>query len=290
MLTLLSNAHKRRALVQLVRLDRPIGIYLLLWPALWSLWFAAQGMPDLKPLIVIVLGVVITRMAGCAINDFADRKFDPKVERTRRRPLATGAIAPRQAVGVFVVLMIIAFGLVLLTNALTISLSLGGAFLAATYPFMKRYTYLPQFYLGAAFGWAVPMAYAAQANELTPTTWLLFIAAVLWATAYDTMYAMVDRPDDLKIGVKSTAILFGDLDRLAIGLTQALMLLTLVFAGQRAAFGSSYFAGLAAAAVLCLYQQWLIRGRDRDACFAAFLNNHWLGMVVFAGVAMDTWH
>ncbi len=288
MLTLITQPQRRRALMQLVRLDRPIGFYLLLWPALWSLWFAAGGLPDLKPFLVIVAGVIVTRMAGCAINDFADRHIDPRVRRTRDRPLATGAVAPREAVTVFVLLMLIAFGLVLLTNRLTIYLSIGGLALAASYPFMKRYTYLPQVYLGAAFGWAVPMAWAAQADALTPITWLLFIAAVLWATAYDTMYAMVDRPDDLKIGVKSTAILFGDLDRLAIGLTQALMLLTLLLAGQRTGLGWLYHAGLAAAAALCAYQQWLIRKRTREGCFAAFLNNNWLGMVVFLGVALDT--
>ncbi len=271
--------------ILLMRLDRPIGIYLLLWPTLWALWIAAEGVPDLWVATVFVLGVVLMRSAGCVINDYADRKIDPFVERTKARPLAAGKVSAREALVLFVVLCLIAFALVLTLNGLTIALSLVGAFLAATYPFMKRHTYLPQVYLGLAFGWAVPMAFAAQTGEVPVVAWLLLIATVLWATAYDTMYAMVDRPDDIKIGVKSTAILFGDADRLIIGIIQAFMILVLLLIGSRLEMSWIYYAGVLVAAALMGYQQSLIRERDGMKCFQAFLNNHWVGMAIFAGIA-----
>ncbi|MCC5812832.1 MAG: 4-hydroxybenzoate octaprenyltransferase [Ectothiorhodospiraceae bacterium] len=271
---------------RLARLDRPIGNFLLLWPMLWALWIAAEGVPEPLVLIVFVLGVLIMRAAGCVINDYADRDFDGHVKRTRHRPMAQGKVSEREALALFVVLCLIAFGLVLLMNRLTIQLAFVGVLLAATYPFMKRYTHLPQVHLGAAFGWAVPMAFAAQTGELPQVAWLLFIAAVLWATVYDTQYAMVDRDDDLKIGIKSTAVLFGDADRLMIGILQLLMVVTLVMAGLQVDLGWAYYLGLGGAAVLFVYQQWLIRNRERDACFRAFLNNNILGGVIFLGLVL----
>jgi 4-hydroxybenzoate polyprenyltransferase len=271
-----------------MRLDRPIGFLLLLWPTWWALWFAADGVPDASVLLIFTAGVAVMRAGGCVINDIADREFDRHVERTKTRPLASGELEVNGALRLFAILMIMAVGLVLLTNALTIKLSVVGVFLAASYPFMKRHTYFPQVYLGAAFGWSIPMAYAAQTGTVTPEAWLIFLATVLWATAYDTLYAMVDREDDLKIGVKSTAILFGELDRLAIGITQAMMLVTLYLLGEQANLGFYWLSGLGVATLLCIYQQWLIRNRDRDECFRAFLNNHWLGLVVFAGLALES--
>jgi len=271
----------------LVRLDRPIGILLLLWPTLISLWIAAQGWPDTRVLVVFVLGVILMRSAGCAINDYADRHIDGSVARTKNRPLVTGKVSEKEALAVFVVLCLCAFGLVLTMNKLTIIMSLGGAALAASYPFMKRYHFLPQVHLGAAFGWTVPMAFTAQANELTPLTWLLFLATVLWTTAYDTMYAMADREDDLKIGVKSTAILFGTLDKKIIGVIQAMLIMALVLIGQRAELSGFYYTGVTAATVLALWQQYLIRNREPAMCFQAFLNNNWFGMVLFIGIVLD---
>lgn len=278
---------KLRDYAQLMRLHRPIGIFLLLWPTLWALWIAAEGWPDPLVLFVFVTGVVLMRSAGCVINDYADRDFDPQVARTRERPLAAGRVTPREALLLFVALCLAAFLLVLLMNRLTILLAFVGALLAATYPFMKRCTHLPQVYLGAAFGWSVPMAYAAQTGELTRVTWLLFVATVVWATAYDTMYGMVDRDDDLRIGVKSTAILFGSADRLIIGILQGLLLFDLVLVGHTAKLGQYYFFGLLVAAALALYQQYLIRDREPEGCFAAFLNNNWFGAVVFLGIFLD---
>ncbi len=272
---------------RLMRFDKPIGIFLLLWPALWALWIAGQGRPDTRVTFVIVAGVVLMRAAGCVINDYADRRFDSHVRRTRQRPIASGAVSPNAALVLFLVLCLLAFSLVLLLNRLTILLSLVGAFLAASYPFMKRYTYLPQAYLGLAFGWAVPMAFAAQTGSVPAVAWLLYGAAILWALAYDTMYAMVDRDDDIKIGIKSTAILFGTMDRLLIGLIQASLLLLLFALGEQLGFGAYYGCGLACAAGLAVYQQRLIRQRAPDACFKAFLNNHWFGAVIFAGIALD---
>ena len=268
-----------------MRLDRPIGIYLLLWPTMWALWIAAEGLPDLWVATVFILGVILMRSAGCVINDYADRKIDPFVQRTKNRPIAAGNVSAEEALKLFAGLCIVAFVLVLTLNWLTIGLSVIGAFLAATYPFMKRHTYLPQVYLGLAFGWAVPMAFAAQTGEVPVVAWLLLIATVLWATAYDTMYAMVDRPDDIEIGVKSTAILFGDADRLIIGIIQMMLILVLVFIGDQLSLSWVYYLGLLVVAALMVYQQTLIKNRDGMKCFQAFLNNHWVGVAVFAGIA-----
>jgi 4-hydroxybenzoate polyprenyltransferase len=272
---------------RLIRADRPIGIYLLLWPALWALWFAAGGIPPWWTLLVFVLGTALMRSAGCAINDYADRDFDGHVARTSQRPLATGIVQPREALVVFAILSLIAFALVLTLNAKTIAHAFVAVTLAAVYPFTKRYTHMPQLVLGVAFGWAVPMAFTAIQNQVPPLAWVLFAATVIWALIYDTMYAMVDRDDDLRVGIKSTAILFGRYDRVIIGLLQLAMLGLLWTAGRSAGLGWIYLIGLAVAAGLFVYQQWLIRGRERDRCFRAFLNNHYLGMAVFIGVMLD---
>jgi len=269
---------------RLMRLDRPVGIFLLLWPALWGLWFAARGWPDPKVLAVFVLGVVLMRSAGCVINDFADRDFDPHVARTRNRPIAAGRVSPREALALFAMLGLGAFLLVLQLNGLTIVLSFVGAFLAISYPFLKRVTHLPQFYLGAAFGWAIPMAFAAQTGSVPPLAWVLFAANVFWSVAYDTAYAMVDRDDDRRIGVKSTAILLGRYDRLAIGLCHAATLSLLVLAGTFAERGAIYFVGLLVAAAIAVYQQWMIRAREPASCFRAFVGNNWFGAAVSAGL------
>jgi len=268
----------------LMRLDRPIGSLLLLWPALWALWLAGEGHPRVLVVVVFVLGVVLMRSAGCVINDYADRHVDPHVARTRFRPIATGKVGTREALLLFVVLCLTAFALVLLMNTLTILMSFGGVVLAAVYPFTKRHTHLPQVVLGMAFGWAVPMAFAAQTGTVSPLAWLLFIATVLWATAYDTMYAMVDRPDDLRIGVKSTAILFGEADRHLIALIQALFFVVMVMIGRQLQLGPFYYAGLVVAMALAVYQMILIWRRDPAGCFKAFLNNNWLGAAVFCGI------
>jgi len=270
-----------------MRLNRPIGIFLLMWPMLWALWIASEGSPDLLVLVVFASGVVLMRSAGCVINDYADRNFDPHVERTRDRPIAAGRVRPKEALALFAVLCLAAFGLVLLMNRLTVMLSFVGVALAALYPFMKRFTHLPQVFLGMAFGWAVPMAFAAQTGDVPKVAWLLFVATVLWATAYDTIYGMVDREDDLKIGVKSTAILFGEADRAIIATIQLLLLAALLMVGQTAGLGGYYYFGLLLAAGLALYQQYLIRERDPGACFQAFLNNNWFGAAVFSGIVLD---
>lgn len=277
-----------KAYALLVRLHRPIGIYLLLWPTLWALWIAAEGWPRGDVLLIFVAGVVIMRSAGCAINDYADRHIDPHVVRTSERPIASGLVSPREALAVFAGLCLLAFALVLLLNRLTILLSLVAVALAASYPFMKRLHHLPQVHLGAAFGWAVPMAFAAQTGEFPPpVAWLMFIAAVLWATVYDTFYAMADREDDLRLGVKSSAILFGDADRMITGILQILLFWSLWLVGREAGLGLWYWIGMAVAAGLALYQQYLIVERQPAACFRAFLNNHWFGAAVFAGVFLD---
>jgi 4-hydroxybenzoate polyprenyltransferase len=273
----------------LMRMNRPIGVYLLLWPTVWALWIAGEGNPDTWVTLVFVAGVVLMRSAGCVINDYADRDFDPHVSRTRNRPIAAGNVKPGEALLLFVMLCLTAFTLVLTMNWLTVWLSVGGVLLAAIYPFMKRYTYLPQVFLGLAFGWAVPMAFAAQTGEVPVIAWLLLTATVLWATAYDSMYAMVDVEDDLKIGVKSTAILFGDADRLIIGSMQVIFLITMVIVGNRLELGLYYFSGLLAATLLVFYQQFLIRNRDPEGCFKAFLNNHWFGAVIFTGLVLHYW-
>lgn len=271
---------------QLMRLDKPIGIYLLLWPTLWALWIAGEGVPNLLVLFVFVAGVVLMRSAGCVINDFADRKIDPQVARTRLRPLAAGQVTPREALLLFVGLCLVAFLLVLLMNALTIQLSFVAVALAAVYPFMKRYTYYPQVVLGLAFGWSIPMSFAAETGSVPGVAWLLLGANLFWTVAYDTMYAMVDRKDDLRAGVKSTAILFGEADRQIIGVLLGLALFSLLLVGTQLALGWPYYLGLVGAAALGYHQMKLIRRRKPDQCFNAFLNNHWVGMVVFAGIAL----
>ena len=271
----------------LVRLDKPIGILLLLWPTMMALWVAAEGFPDTGVLFVFIAGVILMRSAGCAINDYADRHVDGSVARTNQRPLVTGKVSEKEALIVFASLAITAFILVLFMNKLTIMLSFVGVALAGSYPFMKRYHFLPQVHLGAAFAWAVPMAFTAQANEITPVTWLLFLATVLWTTAYDTMYAMTDREDDLKIGVKSTAILFGPLDKVIIGIIQAMLIFCLLMIGQRAGLSGFYYAGVVAASILALWQQYLIKDRNPQLCFKAFLNNNWFGLMLFAGLVLD---
>ena len=269
---------------RLIRFEKPIGLYLLLWPTLWALAVAAEGSPDGWVLFVFVCGVFLMRSAGCAINDYADRDIDLHVARTRERPLTSGKIAPKEALAVFAVLGVIAFLLVLSLNRYTIQLAFVGIVLAASYPYMKRFHYLPQVHLGAAFGWAVPMAFAAQTGTIPKQGWLLFVGALLWAVAYDTIYSMVDREDDLKLGVKSTAILFGDYDRGMIALFQLLFLLALVLVGIDLQFSGVYYLGLGVAALLLGYEQFLIADRVPAHCFAAFLHNHWVGAVVFAGI------
>ncbi len=279
---------QRRASVyaRLMRLDRPIGTLLLLWPTLWALWLAGEGHPSPHVFVVFVLGVVVMRSAGCVINDIADRGFDPHVRRTRARPLASGEASVTEALVLFFVLMLIALALVATLGAALIRLAAIGAFLAASYPFLKRYTHLPQFYLGAAFGWGIPMAFAAELGTIPAVAWVLFAANVVWAAAYDTMYAMTDREDDLRIGVKSTAVLFGRHDRLMIGLLQCLTLVLLVVAGWLAGLGTWYIVGLAFAAATAVYQQILVREREPGRCFDAFLNNNWFGAAVFCGVLL----
>lgn len=271
----------------LTRFDRPIGILLLLWPTLWALWIAGQGRPDPYVLFVFVTGVVLMRAAGCVINDYADRDIDPHVARTKLRPIAAGKVTPREALILFVVLCLTAFALVLTLDKFTIALSFGGAALATVYPFMKRYTHLPQVVLGMAFGWAVPMAFAAQTGSLPKIAWLLYVITILWAMIYDTMYAMVDREDDLQVGVKSTAILFGDADRLIIGLLQLLMFAGLVLVGTQLGLGYSYHIGVVFALGFAVWHQWLIHSREPRQCFKAFLSNNRLGMVIFIGLLFE---
>jgi 4-hydroxybenzoate polyprenyltransferase len=278
---------------KLARMDRPVGALLLLWPTWWALWLAAQDFPPIGTLIIFTLGVWFMRSAGCVINDFADRKLDPEVKRTRERPLATGAVSPREAILVFALLITAAFALVLLTNKLTIELSLGGAFLAITYPFMKRYTYLPQVYLGCAFGWSIPMAFAAVKGDdfaafikVLPLCGTLFLANVLFSTIYDTEYAMVDRDDDIRIGVKSTAILFDDADLPILGVLMATFLGTMALVAQRGHLHWLYFIGIGIAALLFVWQLWIMRRREREACFAAFRNNNWVGLVLWVAIVL----
>ena len=315
-MTVVSRLHDY---ARLMRLHRPIGTLLLGWPTLWALWLAGQGRPDPRIFVVFVLGVLLMRSAGCVINDYADRHFDPHVERTRDRPIAAGRVSPREALVLFSMLChqrlrrppfrsawrsagrvsprealvlfsmlcLVAFALVLTLNRLTILLSFVGVFLAATYPFLKRYTHLPQFYLGVAFGWGIPMAFAALTGGVPVAGWILLAANVCWAVAYDTAYAMVDREDDLKVGVKSTAILFGKYDRLMVFVFHALTLILLGLTGAQAGLGLRYYAGLAVALGLALYQQRLLRDRSREGSFRAFLNNNWFGAAVFAGLALN---
>lgn len=282
-----SRIDKLKAYSQLMRIDRPIGTWLLMWPTLWALWIAADGFPPWPTLLIFIAGVYLTRAAGCVINDYADRNIDGHVKRTHQRPLPSGKVSPREALYLFAGLMLAAFALVLLTNPLTIIMSFGALALAACYPFMKRYTHLPQVVLGAAFSWAIPMAFTATQGELPLYAWLLFMANLLWTVAYDTFYAMVDRDDDLKIGVKSTAVLFGNGDRLITGTLQLLTLACLIAVRIQTELSWGFDLALAGAAGLFIYQQWLIRNREREACFKAFLNNHYVGMLLFVGVVVD---
>lgn len=275
---------KLTAYAQLMRMDKPIGTYLVMWPALWALWIAAEGVPDMKLLFIFVAGAFLTRSAGCAINDFADRKVDGHVKRTQHRPIPSGRVSPKEAVMLFSGFMLLAFVLVLFTNWQTILLSFGAVALTAVYPFMKRYTHLPQVVLGAAFAWAVPMAFSAVAGTVPWYAWLIYGATVLWTVAYDTLYAMVDRDDDLKIGVKSTAILFGEADKLIVSILKILTLALLIGLGLHLQLSFWYYLGLVGAAILFIRQQYLVRNRERELCFSAFLNNHYVGLLVFAGI------
>ena len=282
----LSNSPLRRLpdFIALGRLDRPIGIYLLMWPTLWALWIAAEGDPSFKLIFIFIAGVFLTRTGGCIINDFADRDFDSHVSRTANRPLATGRVSGKEALTLAALIGILAFVLVLFTNTFTILLSVGGLLLACAYPYMKRHTYLPQLVLGAAFAWAVPMAFGAVGETVPEHAWLIYLATLSWTMAYDTLYAMVDREDDLKVGIKSTAILFGDMDLVMVGVLDATALLALALLGSRLEFSGWYDAGLGAALLLWAWQLWQSRQRERDACFKAFLHNHWVGAVIFAGI------
>jgi 4-hydroxybenzoate polyprenyltransferase len=279
---------KWQAYSRLMRIDKPIGALLLLWPTLWALWLAKMAVPPLHILAVFVAGVFVMRAAGCVINDYADRKVDGHVERTKHRPLASGAVTAKEAKYLFVVLGLIAFALVLSMNLMTIMLSVVGLALAWVYPFMKRYTHLPQVVLGAAFGWAIPMAWSAVSESLPLVCWLVFLANICWTVAYDTQYAMVDRDDDLKIGVKSTAILFGRYDKFIIGLLQLATLVLMAWIGMILDLNGAFYWTLLLAGGLFVYQQKLIAERDRQACFRAFLNNNYVGLVLFLGVLMNT--
>jgi 4-hydroxybenzoate polyprenyltransferase len=270
-----------------MRLNRPIGIWLLLWPTLWALWVAGNGHPDPKLLVVFVLGVTVMRSAGCIVNDFADRNVDPHVRRTRERPLAARRVTPAEALLLFAGLMGVALWLATYLNAFSLRLACVGAALTVSYPFVKRFFALPQLYLALAFSWGVPMAFAALLGTLPRVAWVMFVATVIWVTIYDTLYAMVDRDDDLKIGVNSSAIVFADMDRLIVGALQLTMLLALLLMGRSLLFGNAYLAALGVAAVLFVYQQWLIRARDPEQCLRAFLNNHYVGMAIFIGILLE---
>ena len=271
---------------KLMRVDKPIGVWLLLWPTLWALWLAGEGSPDQGLFVIFVIGVFVMRSAGCVLNDFADRKIDPYVERTRTRPLATGAVAPLEALTLFAALGLIAVGLATMLNKQAQLLAVIGAVLTIAYPFIKRFISIPQFVLGAAFGWAVPMAFAAQTGETPELAWLVFGIALIWAVIYDTFYAMVDREDDRKIGVKSTAVLFGEVDLFVIAGLQLLMLLALVFVGFRAELGLWYYLSVAVAAAMMAWHLWLARDRQPAGCFQAFLKNHLIGLVIFIGIVL----
>jgi 4-hydroxybenzoate polyprenyltransferase len=275
-----------RNYAKLMRIDKPIGIWLLLWPVLWALWLAGGGHPDEGLFVVFLLGVFVMRSAGCVLNDYVDRKIDPYVERTRDRPIASGAVAPTEALVLFAALSLIAVGLATMLNRPAQLLAIVAAGLTIAYPFIKRFISIPQFVLGAAFGWAVPMVFAAQTGNTPQLAWLVFGVALIWAVIYDTFYAMVDREDDIRVGVKSTAILFGDVDLFVIAGLQVLMLLGLVFVGLRASLGFWYFASVGIAACLMAYHLWLARDRQAAGCFAAFQHNHIIGLVIFVGIVL----
>jgi len=271
---------------KLMRIDKPVGVWLLLWPTLWALWLAGEGMPDQGLFVVFVLGVIVMRSAGCVLNDYVDRNIDPYVERTRTRPIASGAVAPLEALILFAALSLIAVGLATMLNGSAQMLSIVAAGLTVAYPFVKRFVSIPQFILGAAFGWAVPMAFAAQTGETPELAWLVFGTAMIWAVIYDTFYAMVDREDDIKVGVKSTAILFGDVDLFVLAGLQLIMLVALLFIGYRAALSSWYYLSVLVAGLMMAYHLWLARDRQPAGCFEAFLHNHYIGMVVFIGIVL----
>lgn len=288
MLRSLNRLHPRAwDFIQLARVDKPIGIYLLLWPTLWALWIAGDGSPSLGNVLIFVLGVFMMRAAGCVINDFADRKVDGHVKRTEQRPLVSGRVRTREALVFFAVLVLASFALVLCTNATTVWLSFGGLLIAFCYPFMKRYTHYPQVVLGAAFSWGMPMAFTAETGHVPAAAWLLYLANLAWTVAYDTYYAMTDRDDDLRIGVKSTAILFGNSDRLIIAILQGLMVVCLLLAGVRFELGGWFHLGIAVAVGCFAWQSWKTRTRERMACFEAFLHNHWAGLAIFVGLVLD---
>ena len=275
---------KWQAYSRLMRIDKPIGALLLLWPTYWALWIAAKGFPDWHILIVFTIGVFSMRAAGCVINDFADRKIDGSVERTKNRPLPSGAVTEKESKILFIVLVLLSFGLVLTLNTMTIWLSVAGLALAWFYPFVKRFSNLPQLILGMAFGWSIPMGFAAVSESLPLVCWLLFLVNIVWSVVYDTQYAMVDRNDDIKIGVKSTAILFGRYDKIIIGILQLVMLALLVFIGILLNLKGIYYWSLLLVTALFIYQQKLIAERERAPCFQAFMNNNYVGFVFFAGI------
>ncbi|EJG2204645.1 TPA: 4-hydroxybenzoate octaprenyltransferase [Morganella morganii] len=278
---------KWQAYSRLMRTDRPIGSLLLLWPTYWALWIAARGVPDWHILIIFTIGVFSMRAAGCVINDFADRKFDGSVERTKNRPLPRGDVTEKEAKILFAVLVLVSFGLVLTLNTMTIWLSVAGLALAWVYPFVKRVSHLPQVVLGAAFGWSIPMAFAAVSESLPAECWLLFAVNIIWSVVYDTQYAMVDRNDDLKIGVKSTAILFGRFDKMIIGILQLVMILMLLWIGLMVNLSGIFYWSLLLAGALFVYQQWLMADRERDPCFQAFMNNNYVGFILFLGMLVS---
>ena len=284
-MSLMTN--KIQAYISLTRIDRPIGIYLVLWPALWALWFASEGTPELSLLFIFVFGAILMRSAGCVINDYADRKFDGHVERTCNRPLATGVLSSKEALGFFAVLCLIAFGLVLTLNSLTVWLSFGALFLAALYPFTKRHTHWPQAFLGAAFAWAIPMAFAAVLNDVPWQVWPIFAVTLVWSLIYDTAYAVGDMQDDLKIGVKSTAILFGDKLVPWVGFFQLLMLGLLGWIGLLFSMGLPYFLSLLLVIIWFGYDLKRLTQNDSQIAFKVFLQNHWVGFIVLVGIAVD---
>ena len=273
--------------IKLTRLNKPVGILLLLWPTLWALWLSSNGIPSIKTLLIFIFGVVIMRSAGCVINDFADRDIDGYVKRTNSRPIPNEEISPTEAIIVFLFLSILALSLVSFTNTLTLRLSFAGAFLASIYPFMKRYTNLPQIFLGAAFAWSVPMSFAAVTNKIDDGSWFLYMAVVIWAVTYDTFYAMADRADDLKIGIKSTAILFGEMDLRITACLQLLVLILLTMTGEYFERGIWFYISLVCVATLFIYQQYIIRNREPVNCLSAFVNNNYVGLIIFIGLVLD---
>jgi len=281
-----SSRHVLFSYWELMRFHKPVGIFLLLWPTYWGLWLAAEGTPAWNTWLIFTLGVIVMRAAGCVINDYADRHIDGHVKRTQNRPLVNGSISPQEALALFAGLCLVAGVLVLFTNLLTILLSVGALLLAASYPFMKRYTHLPQVVLGAAFSWSIPMAFAAQTGKLDPAVWLVYFTNLIWTVSYDTFYSMADREYDRRVGVKSTAILFAEHDRLITGCLQGIAIIGWLMIGSRFDLGIAYYGGVAVAGLLIGYQQWLIRHREPKACLNAFLNNNWVGLSIFAGLAV----